>query len=42
MAGHYVDAVIRVLETPDATVPVKVSAVKALKKSVSCRCGGEE
>lgn len=32
MAGQYVDAVIQVLEAQDITVPVKVSAVRAVKK----------
>lgn len=32
MAGQYVDAVIQVLEAQDITVPVKVSAIRAVKK----------
>lgn len=31
-AGHYLDAAVQVLESNEAGVPVKVSAVKAVHK----------
>jgi len=31
-AGHYLDAAVQVLESSEAGVPVKVSAVKAVHK----------
>lgn len=34
LAGQYLQAAIHVLEAPDANVPVKVSAVKAIRKYV--------
>lgn len=35
IAGQYVDAVVQVLEAQDISVPVKVSAVRAIRKLVS-------
>ena len=35
MAGHYLEAAIQVLESGGATIPVKVSAVRAIHKSVT-------
>jgi hypothetical protein len=34
LAGHYLEAAVQVIEAPDAGIPVKVSAVKAVHKSV--------
>ena len=34
LAGQYLDAAIQVLEAPEASIPVKVSAVKAIHKYV--------
>ncbi len=33
-AGHYMRAAVQVLESREAGVPIKVSAVKAIHKSV--------
>lgn len=35
-AGHYLNASIQVLESSEAGVPVKISAVKAIHKYVLC------
>ena len=32
IAGQYIDAVIHVLEAQDISIPVKVSAVRAIRK----------
>jgi hypothetical protein len=34
LAGHYLEAAVQVLESSEATIPVKVSAVRAIHKSV--------
>lgn len=31
-AGQYLEAAVQVIESPDAGVPVKISAVKAVQK----------
>ena len=41
-AGQYLEAAVQVIESPDAGVPVKISAVKAVQKSVCCWLYGPE